>query len=65
MSVPDSTAASSAAGVTASADVTTNVPTSAPDNTGRAPFSSAPPPRDFSDRFVMDLVDAVKDILRK
>jgi len=65
MSVPDSTAASPAAGVTASAEVTTTAPASAPDNTGRAPFSPAAPHRELNDRFVMDLVDAVKDILRK
>src|SRR5207253_6918153 len=66
MTVPDSTAApATVTDVTASADATTSLPEPARDDSGRAPFAPAPLHRELNDRFVMDLVEAVKAILRK
>lgn len=66
MTVPDSTAASRPpADVTASAEATTDPPAPLPGDAGRAPFAPTPIHREFNDRLVFELIDAVKAILRK
>src|SRR5689334_2301746 len=66
MTVPDSTAASKPpADITASAEVTTSSPAPPPGDAGRAPFAPPPVHREFNDRLVFELIDAVKAILRK
>ena len=66
MTVPDSTAAHTPpADVTASADVTTSPPAPPTGDAGRAPFGPPPVHREFNDRLVFELIDAVKAILRK
>src|SRR5262245_32459171 len=70
----DTAAADSATSVPASAPTSaapalapSSAPASAPADAGRAPFPQPVPPphRDLNDRLVMDLVEAVKAILRK
>jgi len=66
MTVPDPTVASTRlTDVADSADVSTGAPASAPADTGRAPFPAAPLHRELNDRLLMDLIDAVRSILRK
>ena len=74
MTVPDSTVDSkppanptASADVTASAEADPAAPAATPADTGRIPFPQtvAPPPRELNDRLVIDLIDAVKAILRK
>src|SRR5690348_11424252 len=65
MTVPDPTAAHTPpADVTNSAEVTTSPPAPASTDAGRAPFEP-PLHREFNDRLVFELIDAVKAILRK
>jgi len=66
MTVPDSTVGSSApTDGSASADVATSAPASTSSDTGRAPFSPPSIQGELNDRLVMELVDAVRSILRK
>jgi len=67
MTVPDSTVGSNpSADVAQSADAATSVPASTQTDAGRVLFpQSAPAPRELNDRLVLDLIDAVRAILRK
>src|SRR5436190_19041958 len=68
MTVPDSTLdANPSADLAPSADPSTPGPGSPRTDEGRAPFPHSVPPvhRELSDRLVLDLIDAVKVILRK
>jgi len=67
MTVPDSTIANSPAEIAPAADLRPAAPAQAPTDAGRVPFSEAGPPvhRELNDRLVMDLIDAVRAILRK
>ena len=67
MTVPDSTVGSNpSADVAPSADAGTSVPAATQTDAGRALFpQAAPMPRELNDRLVIDLIDAVKAILRK
>jgi len=67
MTVPDSTIANSPAAVAPAADSKPAVPPASATDAGRAPYPQPLPPvhRELNDRLVMDLVDAVRAILRK
>jgi len=67
MTVPDSTVGSNpSADVAQSADAGGSVPASTQTDAGRVLFPpSAPVPRELNDRLVLDLIDAVRAILRK
>jgi len=67
MTVPDSTITNSPAEVAPAADPKPSAPAAAPADAGRAPFPQPVPPihRELNDRLVMDLIDAVRAILRK
>jgi hypothetical protein len=68
ITVPDSTVdANPSADVAPSADASNPGPASPRTDEGRAPFPQAVPPlhRELNDRLVLDLIDAVKVILRK
>ena len=72
MTVPDSTVASNpsaqhtaSADPTGSAEATPAAPATTPTDTGRIPFPQPVAPRELNDRLVLDLIDAVKAILRK